>query len=492
MDKSIAQWMEESGVTFGTSGARGLVTAMTDAVCYTYTRGFLQYLRQAGRESPDPRLAIAGDRRPSSPRILAAVAAAARDFGYTPVYGGLVPSPAVALYGLQEGIPSVMVTGSHIPDDRNGIKYNTPMGEVLKEDEAGMKAQTVALPDLFDEAGMFRTPQPLPPETAAVAEAYRSRWIDAFPADFLAGMHLGVYQHSAVGRDLLVSIYEALGARVTPLGRSETFLPVDTEAIRPEDIERARTWAATEDFDAILSTDGDSDRPLLSDAHGCWLRGDIAGILTADFLQADVVCTPVSCNTALELSGRFPQTRRTRIGSPFVIAAMLDAVANGGARVVGYEANGGFLTATPIPLPGGTVLPPLPTRDPVIVHLAILGLARARGCAVADLPAALPPRVTVSDRVQNLPTSVSGPRIDALAEGGAAAIRNAWPVFGDVDAIDQTDGLRITFRSGEIVHLRPSGNAPELRCYTEATREDRAREINRIAMEILRGWAGTA
>ena len=38
--------MDSSGVAFGTSGARGLVSAMTDEVCYTYTRGFLQYLER--------------------------------------------------------------------------------------------------------------------------------------------------------------------------------------------------------------------------------------------------------------------------------------------------------------------------------------------------------------------------------------------------------------------------------------------------------------
>jgi phosphomannomutase len=30
-----------------------------------------------------------------------------------------------------------MVTGSHIPDDRNGIKFYRPAGEMLKDDEAG-------------------------------------------------------------------------------------------------------------------------------------------------------------------------------------------------------------------------------------------------------------------------------------------------------------------------------------------------------------------
>jgi hypothetical protein len=37
---------------------------------------------------------------------------------------GFIPSPAVALYGITREIPSIMVTGSHIPDDRNGIKFN--------------------------------------------------------------------------------------------------------------------------------------------------------------------------------------------------------------------------------------------------------------------------------------------------------------------------------------------------------------------------------
>ncbi|WP_425453675.1 hypothetical protein [Marinomonas pollencensis] len=37
----------------------------------------------------------------------------------------------------------------------------------------------------------------------------------------------------------------------------------------------------------------------------------------------------------------------------------------------------------------------------------------------------------------------------------------------DVVAMDETDGLRMILNTGDIVHLRPSGNAPELRCYME-------------------------
>lgn len=67
-----------------------------------------------------------------------------------------MPSPAVAAYGFECEIPSLMVTGSHIPDDRNGIKLNRVDGEVLKQDEMAMCAQEVMLPELFDAAGMLK------------------------------------------------------------------------------------------------------------------------------------------------------------------------------------------------------------------------------------------------------------------------------------------------------------------------------------------------
>ena len=59
-------------------------------------------------------------------------------------------------------------------------------------------------------------------------------------------------------------------------------------------------------------------------------------------------------------------------------------------------------------------------------------------------------------------------------------------IAGRVTGLDRTDGLRCTFANAEIIHLRPSGNAPELRCYTEAATETRARELNAAALARLR------
>ena len=43
MSVTMQEVMKQSGVAFGTSGARGLVTAMTDRVCYVYARCFIKY-----------------------------------------------------------------------------------------------------------------------------------------------------------------------------------------------------------------------------------------------------------------------------------------------------------------------------------------------------------------------------------------------------------------------------------------------------------------
>ena len=480
----IAELMTASGVGFGTSGARGRVVDMTPEVCFAYTRAFLDHMRDAFGWKAGEAVAIAGDLRPSTPGIMAAVACAVRDAGGEPVNCGFIPSPAVALYGIEQGIPAIMVTGSHIPDDRNGIKFNRPDGEILKDDEAAIRERTVTVPELAPEA----LATCLPEADDAARAAYVRRYVRFFGAGALAGQKVGVYEHSGVARDLLAEILGALGAEVVRLARSETFIPVDTEAIRPEDVRLARDWAAEQGLDAIVSTDGDADRPLISDEQGHWLRGDVAGILCARFLGVQRVVTPVSSNSAIERCGGFEEVLRTRIGSPFVIAGMQQALARGGG-VAGYEANGGFLLATPVTRNGRT-LAPLPTRDAVIVILALLVMAAERGEPISALVADLPPRFTASDRLKDFPTERSREIIAGLmTPDGQADAGAVEALFGDLAGrlveADATDGLRLTFDSGEIIHLRPSGNAPEFRCYNEADTPERAAALNAACMERL-------
>ena len=48
----------------------------------------------------------------------------------------------------------------------------------------------------------------------------------------------------------------------------------------------------------------------------------------------------------------------------------------------------------------------------------------------------------------------------------------------------------MTFDSEEIIHLRPSGNAPELRCYVEATSQERAKKLLTDCIQVLESFRG--
>ncbi len=475
--------MSSSGVGFGTSGARGLVSQMTDLVCYSYTHAFLAYCEKSFPS--EKTVAIAGDLRPSTGRILRAVATAADDMGWNVVYGGRIPSPAIALYGIEKSLPTIMVTGSHIPADRNGIKFNHPKGEISKRDEAGIRSESFELDaSKFGDDGMLENPVELPSENIEARENYKNRYLDFFGENALSGLTVGVYQHSAVGRDIVTDILKRLGAFVVPLGRSEVFVPVDTEAVRPEDVKLGAEWAK-QGFDAIVSTDGDSDRPLLADATGKWIRGDVLGILAAKALGIERIATPVSCNTALEKCGFFERTLRTRIGSPYVIAGMQELDGNG-KTVAGYEANGGFLLETDISL-GGKILKALPTRDALLPQIAVLLDAKRQKLGVEDLFRSLPKRFTASDRVKEFPTEKSREKVAEIAERnlGEACFGK---LSGKIVSTDMTDGYRMTFDCGDIIHLRPSGNAPELRCYVECDSAARAEELKEKVLAVMREW----
>lgn len=463
-------------VAFGTSGVRALVTDLTPEVVSSYVFAFVQRMRQTGGLADDGTVAVAMDLRPSSPVIARMACQTLRHLGHGVVFLGTVPTPALALHCLSVGMPGVMVTGSHIPFDRNGIKFYGPSGEILKEDEQAM----ANLPLPADRSYVPSTPAVLPEATAEASKRYVARYTGFFGAGALRGLRVGLYQHSAVGRDLVRQILEALGGTVLPLGRSDTFVPIDTEAVGEADLAQAQQWCAEHGLDALVSTDGDGDRPLVFDAAGDFVRGDLLGLLCARSLGIRTLAIPVSCNTAIEQAGTFGRVTRTRIGSPYVIDGMNALTAVGERAVAGFEANGGFLLATP--LPG---LDALPTRDAVLPMVAVLATAVREARSLADLVAQLPPRFTHSDRIKDFPAAKSLALLSRLV-ADAVFCMTFFPGKAAITGLDLTDGVRLTFADGDVAHLRASGNAPELRCYAESSSYLRARQLCETTLERVR------
>jgi phosphomannomutase len=444
---------------FGTSGVRGLVVDMTDRECFLYASAFAQYLLE---NSNTHTVAIAGDHRSSTPRILSAVARGLGENNFDVDYCGMIPTPALAAYAFKRGYGSIIQAIS--------ARY-----QELKS--------TLFSDRLFSPEGQLGEAPELPEPNTTPIDEYIARYIDFFPHHCLIGRTIVVYQHSAVIREIYGAILEKLGADVVEVGWSDRFVPVDTEAV--EDPVRLAAWVAEHNADALISADGDSDRPLLVDGDGKVVRGDVLGIVASGYLGADAVATPVSCNTALEKCNLFGTVVRTRIGSPYVIAGMQQAVESGASRVVGYEANGGYLTASDLThRQSGAVLPALPTRDCTLPILAALAAAAEQGKTLGGVVDDLPERYTASSLLRPLPNAL-GHAIVRYFDGGNRVAEQFGEAFGIVEGVDRTDGVRITFEGQLVVHLRPSGNAPEFRCYSEAESEEAALSANEQALALI-------
>ena len=553
---------------FGTSGRRGLLLDLTQLEIYINALAELEYLQslpvsEGGIIRGDD-FYFGADLRPSSttiamrspPRgeLAQAVEAAIRAAGMRPVYCGALPTPALTAFALARGKGSIMVTGSHIPFDRNGYKTNTSAGELLKCHEQPINAHVLAVREQlyaqpadtspFAANGQFKDgPRELPEVNPGATEAYLSRYLDFFGPGALRGLKVVAYQHSAVGRDLLPRLLGQLGAEVFPAGRSEVFVPIDTENIDAAQLEVMQGMieeaaARHGPVDVLVSTDGDSDRPLVlgvdpATGRARFFGGDLLGMVTADFLNADAVVVPISCNDAIDQGAqRHIVEPKTRIGSPFVIAGMQQAAARGRQAVCGWEANGGFLTATPITRDGRT-LPALPTRDALLPIIAVLTAARASQLPLVRLFERLPRRFSRAALLKDFPREQSLALLRQLTPMNAevcevvfgtddgvdccSAARETVPVtaeeaemlmsirarlqshftrnggFGEIRRLNYLDGLRIHFDNGDVAHIRPSGNADELRIYAVADIQERADAIAALGVAepdgILRSLA---
>ncbi|HHN8373416.1 TPA: phosphomannomutase [Morganella morganii] len=454
---------EKSSVKFGTSGVRGLVTNFTTEVCSAFMHSFIYSMKSKFSFN---QIAIAIDNRPSSEFIASSCIDAIKQQGLEPIYYGVLPTPALAYASMINGIPCIMVTGSHIPFDRNGLKFYRPDGEITKIDEQAILNCHIQ----FELPENLQSPLLV---SSLAAKKYIQRYTSVFDKELLLGKRIGIYEHSSAGRDIYSVLFQKLGAEVISLERSDEFVPIDTEAVAEEDKIKAKKWSELYQLDAIFSTDGDGDRPLVADENGDWLRGDILGLLCALEMDIEALAIPISCNTIIAAHNHFECVEQTKIGSPYVIDK-LATLAQSYSKVAGFEANGGFILGSDIKV-NGKYLSSLPTRDAVLPFLMLLSAAKQTG--IAHLVKNLPRRITFSDRIQNFATEKSKYILGKAQEKPLKLLQALG--FADVKLLDlnTVDGLRMLLSDGNIIHLRPSGNAPELRCYAEADSSEAAKSI---------------
>jgi len=515
-------------------------------------------------------MVLGGDLRRSTPFIMASVEKAMIDEGLTPINIGRNPSPTVLYYAMNRGLASVMVTGSHIPEDQNGIKYAKPSGEVLKSDEQSI-LENVALARLqeyiktdpesqFQDDGKFKFNLQhnlsKEDEERVAREEYKNR-LEPFRG-LLEGVRIGYYIQTGVGSDIGVEIYrDILGADVHPFGRKTEFFSLDTETVRPDAIAEVQAEMNNTNLDIVITTDGDSDRPLMfyrvyvngkPTSEVRFVTGDILGLLTVTGIEnlginIGAVAMPETANPSIKEVLHNEQGKPfvyTNVGSPYVIAQMntylemmTDEKSDINGAVVGWESNGGFMTATDIVYNGQTIKA-IPSRDAMSPMMFTLALMKSRGVNIQDLLNQYQRYFVNTATIKQFPREVSSKIIEYLTPKdvkdmqevtfndddnfyisilmGDATVkvvsashetalydelneikrRLEEEIFTSERGFDRVKGIayrtntpRAIFRNGEVSHLRPSGNAPELRNYAVASTLARAQEITKLGEEVI-------
>jgi phosphomannomutase len=315
--------------------------------------------------------------------------------------------------------------------------------------------------------------------------------------------------------------------------RSEKFIPVDTEKVTNKNKAVLKQMAEIYHPDVIISADGDGDRPLLVDEHGKFLPGDKLGALASMYLKPYFVAIPISSNDAVVdmLKAKKIKVKRTKIGSPYVIKAMNDELAkHPREKVASWEVNGGFLTGSDWTI-NDQILKALPTRDSILPLIATVLLMKENKVPISRLiKTKLPSWETqagvIDDKTPGCEsyttemgksiiekfspkdsqitevkfmTEVEAvnkdgenrPLTKELGDDMIYIKKQLEPYFtkargfNDIVAINYIDGIKIIFANNEVSHLRPSGNAPEFRNYSQAATKERANEIVKKRFEIL-------
>lgn len=394
-------------------------------------RVFVEHLRRAGLP---PTLGLARDERPAGEPLAALVSAAAAASGADVLDFGVTSTPAAKLAARRRGLGgAVVVTGSHLAPDLNGLKL------VTAPVYGPFDVRRLALPE--DDAGaVTRRGRVLHEDTAAGEHV--AAILGAVDADAIRAAALRVRVGGGAGRAGAL-LLERLGG--PPPGS------------RP---------------DLVLELDADADRLRLRDERGRGLDEDVTFALTALALDArDVVKGADTSRMIDDLTAA--RGGGVRVVTPGELHLVEEVTARGGD--IAGEGNGGVV----VPAVGLA-------RDGLAAGAAIMELLARTGSSLSELAGGLPRYVRRRSTVPCADRGVACAAIEAVA----AHLERRATDAGVGGEHDPEQGLRVE-RDGAWGLVRQSATEPVLRLTVEARSRAAADDLHAELQAALREAVAT-
>ena len=260
-------------------GSEDNITLTDDAV-FRIACAFVKWINaKYGLNSPA--IAVGNDCRISSPRILSAVKKALIESGCKVICTGLSSTPSMFMILKHRDIDaSVMITASHMPADKNGLKFFTKSGGIDKKDLNGIISLAEKGERLYGEGSCFE--QPFMDEYSEILVNKVENECGKLP---LKGKKIIVDAGNGVGGFFAEKVLKPLGADtqgsqfLEPDGNFPNHIPnpEDRDAILSLGLAVIRNNA---DLGIIFDTD--VDRAALVDANGVDInRNRLIALITA-------------------------------------------------------------------------------------------------------------------------------------------------------------------------------------------------------------------
>jgi phosphoglucosamine mutase len=403
---------------FGTDGVRGVVGDMLTA----------ELVERLGKAAAlwcgRGRVFVGRDTRASGPDLEDAFADGIASAGGTAVLAGVLPTPAVALLGLDL---AAVISASHNPPEYNGVKFFDRDGRKLTD---AAEEEIESLLDAPARGGGEID------RVEVAEESYLEHVLERFGSD-LTGLRIAVDCANGAYSGLAPQAFEQLGAEVTTIGNEPDGTNINV-GCGATDLRALAGVVRDGGFDLGIAFDGDGDRMLAVDERGEPVDGDqILAVLALD-LGVDGVGVTTMTNLGFHrlMEERGIRVVVTDVGDRYVLEALRRE-----GLLLGGEQSGHLIWLD------GHV-----TGDGLVAGLL---LCRAlRGRTLAEAVAVMPrfPQV-----MRNLPRAAREP----LPGGLLAAVEE----------------VNAELAGAGRVLVRPSGTEPVVRVLAEAETPEVAEEL---------------